>query len=192
MERTYIKDLKEKVGQQVKIFGFVQVVRDQGGIKFFVVRDVTGTVQIVFLKGAGEVFEEAGKVSLESVVEIEGLLKEEKQAPGGFEIKVDKMNILSRAEPELPIPVLEEKSGDDTDIAKRLDWRWIDLRKPDNLKIFKVWTELEKGFRKYFNANNFIQLYSPSFMEAASEGGAEDFEVQYFEKIVSVCLTYKY
>jgi aspartyl-tRNA synthetase len=181
MERTYIKDLKEKIGEKVKISGFVQAIRDQGAIKFFVVRDVTGTVQIVFLKGAGRVFDEAGEVSLESVVSIEGLVKEEKQAPGGFEIQAESMEILSKAEPELPIPVLEEKSGDPTDITKRLDWRWVDLRKEENLKIFKVWTELEKGFRKYYDQKGFIQIYTPSLMGTASETGADVFKLDYFD-----------
>jgi len=181
MERTQIKNLKEKIGEKVKVSGFVQVRRDQGGIKFFVVRDVTGTVQVVFLKGAGEVFNKAGEVSLESVVSIEGLVKEEKQAPGGFEISAESLEILSKAEPELPIPVLEEKSGEPTDVTKRLDWRWIDLRKEENLKIFKVWTELEKGFRSYYSQQGYIQIYTPSLMGTASETGSDVFKLQYFE-----------
>ncbi len=182
MERTKIKDLKEKIGEKVKISGFVQTRRDQGGIKFFVVRDVTGKVQVVFLKGAGEVFEKAGEVSLESVVSIEGLVKEEKQAPGGFEIQAESLEILSSAEQGLPIPVVEEKSGDETDVTKRLDWRWIDLRKEENLLIFKVWTELEKGFRKYYDSADFIQIYTPSLMGTASETGADVFKMQYFDR----------
>lgn len=181
MIRTQIKDLKEKIGEKVKVSGFVQVRRDQGGIKFFVVRDVTGTVQVVFLKGAGEVFNKAGEVSLESVVSVEGLVKEEKQAPGGFEVSAESLEILSKAEPELPIPILEEKSGEPTDITKRLDWRWIDLRKEENLKIFRVWTELEKGFRSYYDQQGFIQIYTPSLMGTASETGADVFKLQYFE-----------
>jgi len=182
MDRTQIKDLKQKIGEKVRISGFVQARRDQGGIKFFVVRDVTGTVQVVFLKGAGEVFIKAGEVSLESVVSIEGLVKEEKQAPGGFEISAENLEILSSAEPELPIPVLEEKSGEPTDITKRLDWRWIDLRKDENLKIFKVWTELEKGFRQYWDSQDYIQIYTPSLMGTASETGSDVFKLQYFER----------
>ncbi len=182
MERIRIKDLKDKIGEKIKISGFVQARRDQGGIKFFVVRDVTGTIQVVFLKGAGEVFEKAGEVSLESVVSIEGLLKEEKQAPGGFEIQAEGLEILSKADLGLPIPVVEEKSGDETDVTKRLDWRWIDLRKEENLKIFKVWTELEKGFRKYYDEADFIQVYTPSLMGTASETGADVFKMQYFDR----------
>ena len=181
MERTQIKDLKQKIGEKVKVSGFVQARRDQGGIKFFVVRDVTGTIQVVFLKGAGGVFDKAGEVSLESVVSIEGLVKEEKQAPGGFEISAESLEILSKAEPELPIPVLEEKSGEPTDVTKRLDWRWIDLRKEENLKIFKVWTEFEKGFRQYWDLKDYIQVYTPSLMGTASETGSDVFKLQYFE-----------
>jgi nondiscriminating aspartyl-tRNA synthetase len=181
MERTYIKDLHEHVGKTVKICGFVQTIRKQGGIMFLILRDVTGTIQTVVLKGDAEVFEEAGKLSLETVIEIEGNVKEEKQAPGGFEMKADKITVLGKAEPELPIPVVEEKGGEETDVTKRLDWRCIDLRKEKNLKIFKVWTELEKGFRKYFDEMGYLQIYTPSFMGTASETGSDVFEVKYFE-----------
>ncbi len=181
MERTYIKDLKSHIGKQTTVCGFVQTIRKQGGIIFLILRDVTGVIQSVVLKGDAEVFEEALDLSLESVVEIEGLVKEEKQAPGGFELKIDKIEVLSKAEPELPIPIIEEKGGDATDVTKRLDWRWLDLRKEENLLIFKVWTELEKGFRKYFNDSGYIQIYTPSFMGTASETGADVFEVKYFD-----------
>ena len=182
MDRTYIKDLKEKVGSEVKVCGFVQTLRKQGGIIFLILRDVTGVIQVVSIKGEGESFNTAGELSLESVVEVTGLVKEEKQAPGGFELKVGGINVLSKAEPELPIPVVEEKGGEETDITKRLDWRWVDLRKKDNLLIFKVWTELEKGFRKYYNENNYIQIYTPSLMGSASETGADVFKLEYFDR----------
>ncbi|NMB91370.1 aspartate--tRNA(Asn) ligase [candidate division WWE3 bacterium] len=183
MERTYIKDLKDQVGKQVKVYGFVQTIRKQGGIVFLIIRDVTGIVQAVVLKGDLLVFEEVSDLSLESVVELEGLIKEEKQAPSGFEMKVDKIKVLSKAEPELPIPVVEEKGGNETDVTKRLDWRWLDLRKEKNLLIFKVWTELEKGFRKYFSDNDYVQIYTPSFMGTSSETGADVFEVKYFNTV---------
>jgi len=181
MQRTYTKDLKEKIGQEVRIDGFVQTRRDQGGIKFVVLRDVTGVVQCVVFKQSGEVFEQVGALSLESVAEVFGLVKEQKQAPGGFEVEIKSLKVLSRAEP-LPIPVIEEKGGNEVDSSLRFDFRWIDLRKPEKLKIFKVWTALEKGFRKYFDENGYIQIYAPSMMNAASEGGSEVFEIKYFDR----------
>jgi len=181
MERTYVKDLKGKIGQEVRIDGFVQTRRDQGGIKFIVLRDVTGTVQGIVMKQAGEVFDLVGGLSLESVVEILGFVKEQKQAPGGYEVEIKSLSVLSVAEP-LPIPVVEEKGGNEVDATLRFDYRWIDLRKPEKLKIFKVWTALEKGFRKYINDNGYVQLYTPSTMNAASEGGSEVFEIKYFDR----------
>jgi aspartyl/asparaginyl-tRNA synthetase len=121
MARTYLKDLKSAIGQEVIIKGFVQVIRDQGGIKFLMLRDATGLVQIVILKSEKEVFDFIKELTVESVVEIQGLVKEEKQAPGGFEVQAKKITVLSKAFPEIPIPILEEKGKDDTKVSKRLD-----------------------------------------------------------------------
>jgi aspartyl-tRNA synthetase len=73
-------------------------------------------------------------------------------------------------------------SDEETEAPTRFDYRWLDLRKPEKAKIFKVWTEFEKGWRKYWDENNFIQLYPPAFMSAPSESGAEVFEVNYFDR----------
>lgn len=181
MARTYINNLNEKIGQEVTLDAWVQAIRNQGGIKFLILRDISGTTQAVTFKSS-PVFAETEKLSLESVVEVKGKVKEEKQAPGGFEVEILELKILSHAEPELPIPVVVEKGAEDVDITKRLDFRWLDLRKPNNAKIFKVWTSLEKGFRKYAFTNNFIQIYTPSFMKSASESGADVFEAKYFDK----------
>lgn len=182
MKRTYIKDLKTYIGQEVLIKGFINTIRDQGGIKFLVIRDITGLVQIVILKSEPEVFDLIKDLTTESVVGITGLVKEEKQAPGGFEIQAKSITVLSQADSELPIPIIEEKGGDETEVTKRFDWRWIDLRKQDKTLIFKVWTEFERGIRDYFLNNGFIQIYTPSLMNTASETGADVFEVAYFDK----------
>jgi aspartyl/asparaginyl-tRNA synthetase len=138
-------------------------------------------IQVVATKEC-EQFEDAKNLSLESVVEIQGKVKEEKQAPGGFEIEMISIKVLSEAAPELPIPVVFQKGGEETEAPTRFDFRWIDLRKPEHTKIFKVWTELEKGFRNYWNENNYLQIYSPSFMPTPSESGADVFEVKYFDR----------
>jgi aspartyl-tRNA synthetase len=118
---------------------------------------------------------------LESVVEIIGLAKEEKQAPDGIEIQAEKIKILSLSAPELPIPVIE-KGQEETDQQIRLDWRWIDLRKPKRALIFKVWTFMEQVFREYWTQNDYIEIHSPKLMSAPSESGAELFEVKYFDR----------
>lgn len=181
MERTYVKDLKDAVGSEVKVVGFLHEIRDQSKIKFLLIRDVTGIVQcIAFSKKDEELFGRLGEISRESVVEIFGEVKASDQAPGGFEVLIKGVEVLSKAG-DIPIHVVEKGSAV-TGLPKRFDYRWIDLRKPENLRIFKVWTEFEKGMREYFDRENFIQVYTPSFMGTPSESGAEVFEVGYFGK----------
>jgi aspartyl-tRNA synthetase len=182
MIRTYIKDIHSKIGEQVLLKGFVQTLRKQGSIAFIILRDVTGTIQCVVIKNNEKAFTTAKDLTVESVISLTGLAKEEKQAPGGFEVQVEDLEVLSKAEPELPIPVVYEKSGEETDQPLRFDWRWLDLRKEERLKIFKVWTEFEKGVRTYTQDNSYIQIYTPSFMNTPSESGAEVFEVNYFDR----------
>ena len=162
------------------IQGFVHALRVQSKIIFVIVRNMTGLTQLVVTIDNPE-FETAKNLSLESVIRATGKMRAEKNAPSGIEMHPVKIEILSRALPELPIPVAV-KGGEETDLPIRLDYRWLDLRKPEKAKIFKVWTEFEKGWRKYWDENNFIQLYPPAFMSTPSEGGAEVFEVNYFDR----------
>ncbi len=180
MERTLIDQLDKKVNQEVKIAGWVQTIRDQGKIKFIIIRDISGLIQAVFTEEAGgnEIF---NSLNLESVVEIKGKIKEEKQAPQGIEIAAEKMKVLSYAYPELPIPVVE-KSSEETGIQKRLDWRWVDLRKQPKVLIFKAWTAMERAMRKYWLDHGYLQIHSPKLMSTCSESGAELFEVEYFDR----------
>lgn len=181
MERTYAKSVKEKVGQIVLIKGWVHTIRDQGSIKFLLVRDISGIVQTVAFKDNPEAFELIEKLSLESVVEIEGEAKAESHAPGGAEVGIKTTKVLSAAPAEMPIPVVE-KTEAETELQKRLDWRWVDLRKPKNALVFKVWTEMEHAFRQYCVQNGFIEIHSPKITVCATESGSELFEIKYFDK----------
>lgn len=180
-DRVYIKDLKDYVGQEVAVFGFVHNVRVQSKIVFLILRDITGIIQTVAEINSKEAFDICKNLSHESVVFISGLVKNAPQAPNGIEVGINSIKLLSLANPELPIPVLQ-KGGEETEAPTRFDYRWIDLRRPEKAKIFKIWTELEKGFRKYWDENNFIQLYPPNFLETQSESGAEVFTVNYFDR----------
>ena len=169
------------------IQGFIHALRVQSKIIFIVVRNMKGLMQVVVIAdpakdgASNPLFETAKNLSLESVIRVTGEMKDAPQAPGGSEMHPTKIEVLSKAEPELPIPVVV-KGGEETELPIRLDYRWLDLRKPEKTKIFKVWTEFEKGWRKYWDKNNFIQLYPPAFMSTASETGADVFEVKYFDR----------
>jgi len=163
------------------IQGFVHALRAQSKIVFIIVRNLEGLTQVVVTADNPE-FGKAKNLSLESVIRATGKMKEEKAAPGGKEMHPDMIEVLSVAEPELPIPVVVKGSDEETDAPIRLDYRWLDLRKPEKTRIFKVWTEFEKGWRKYWDKENYIQLYPPAFMSTPSESGAEVFEVNYFDR----------
>lgn len=177
---SHTNTILAQAGKEVTLRGFVQTLRAQSKIAFLILRDIEGTIQVV-VTADKPIFAEVKKLSLESVVEIKGLAKEAKQAPGGVEVEMTDMKVLSVAAPELPIPVVSQKGGQETEAPIRLDYRWIDLRKTERAKIFRVWTALEKGFRKFWDENNYMQIYTPSFMSTASETGADVFEVKYFE-----------
>ena len=182
MERTLIKDTIDRVGQKVLINGWVSVRRDHGKIVFLDVRDRTGIVQVVAVP------EIAGNVGRECVVEIEGLVKSRpeklvnpKLQTGAIEIEAVSVKVLSSSGSAFPID-MEIYSESETDQQIRLDWRFLDLRNPKKKLIFEVWTAMEQGFRDYWTRNNYIEIHSPKFIEAASESGAELFEVKYFDR----------
>jgi nondiscriminating aspartyl-tRNA synthetase len=181
IKALHTKEIKDHIGENVTLQGFVHALRVQSKIIFLVLRDIQGVAQTVFLP-ENDSFQIAKDLSVESVVRITGLVKEEKNAPGGAEIQVESLEVISKALPELPIPVVTLKGGEETEAPTRFDYRFLDLRKPERAQIFKVWTEFEKGWRKFWSDNNFIQFYSPSFMNTPSESGAEVFEVNYFDR----------
>ncbi len=178
MERTSIVDLKNHLDKSVTVAGFVQTIRKQGSIEFLVLRDITGTIQVVIFDKM--LLETSKTLTLESVVAITGTVKTAEKAFSGIEIGAESITVLSHAAPELPIPVVE-KAGE-TDQQIRLDWRFLDLRKPDKQLIFKIWTEWEQAFVQYCTERNYLEIHSPKLMSTPSESGAELFEVKYFER----------
>lgn len=181
LKRTNIIEVPDRVGEKVLLKAWVQTRRDQGGIKFLILRDITGIIQAVTTKKNAESFKKCEELSTESVVSVVGLAKKEAQAPGGIEVFIESIEILSRAEPELPIQVME-KGGDEAALNKRLDWRFIDLRKPENALIFKTWTTMENAFRKFCISHNYIEIHSPKTLITSTESGSELFEIKYFTK----------
>ncbi len=181
IQKTRIETLKSSVGSEVTIQGFVHALRVQSKIIFLIVRDISGTAQCVIMSDS-PLFDIAKNLTIESVVQVKGTVVDAPNAPQGAEIQPTELEVLSRALPELPIPIVTKKGGEETEAPVRFDYRWLDLRKPEKAHIFKVWTAFERGFRTYWEKNNFIQLYSPSFMSTPSETGAEVFEVEYFDR----------
>ncbi len=181
MERTMISELSKHIGEKVCVSGFLQELRGQSKVKFVLLREGSGIIQCVALPEIGEAFKSIEKIPKESVLKIAGIIKLEKQALGGMEIVIESYEILSRASEELPIQVVE-KGSEEVSLPLRLDYRWIELRKPKQALIFKIWTILEEGMREYCLSKGCVQIHSPKIIGTPSEGGAEVFTVDYFGK----------
>ena len=109
---TNVYRRSQKQSWQRSKWWFCRNYRKQGGIIFLVVRDITGTIQTVVIKGNTENFEKVANLSLESVVSVIGEAKENSQAPNGIEVFIESVEVLSVAQPELPIPVNEKGEGE--------------------------------------------------------------------------------
>ena len=180
MERTYIRDIFNKKGE-VEIYGWVNDSRDLNKIRFLVVRDITGKVQITGLNGKTKesVFEMMKSIPKESVISIKGKIKDSSQAPRGKEIFPDKIEIIAKAQHPLPVDVSEHSK---TELPKRLDYRFLDLHREKIQAIFKIQSTISSSFREHFLNKEFIEFQPPSIISSASEGGTALFPAQYFEK----------
>ena len=178
--RTYISEAFKKKGK-IELAGWLHEKRDLGKIRFILLRDVSGVIQITGLKDktSKEVFELMDKLPCESVVMVKGELKESKQAPGGKEILPENIEVLGKSEEKLPVDVSDFSK---TELPKRLDYRFLDFHRKRTQAIFKIQNEIANSFREHFYNKGFIEMQPPCIISAASEGGTELFSVKYFEK----------
>ena len=183
MARILIKTAQKQQGE-VTVAGWARNIRGHKGVMFIDLYDLSGMIQVV-IEAASPAYRALENLSLESVLEVTGIVQPKPARQGStepeFEVLVKSANVLSKADAALPIPVLT-KADNEADIENRFNWRWLDLRQPEHQKIFKVWTELEKGFRQYWDEVGYLQIYTPSLMSTASESGAEVFSVKYFDR----------
>lgn len=187
MQRSYIADVRG--GQQVKIQGFVENLRDGKSMAFLVVKDITGVMQVTVEKEkAPGVAEVVSQLTLDSVVTVIGQAAENEYVKlGGIEILPEQILIESLAE-ALPINRKEipatkkRKAVERSSIDQRIDYRWVDLRTEENQMLFKVQTCLVAAMREFLLQRKFVEIHTPKLIGAASESGSEVFEVKYFDR----------
>lgn len=181
MKRTLAGKVSAKLdGKEVFLQGWVQDIRNLGKVKFLVLKDYSGSVQVVALKDldAG-VLEGIAQLTPQSVIEVEGRVKKSTVAKRGFEVVMKNYHVVSEAGAPLPIEIREDTT---TGMDKRIDWRVLDLRRDSVSAIFKIQAAIAQAFREFFVERNFIEIQPPSIIGEASEGGTDVFPVAYFEK----------
>ncbi len=178
MKRTLIDELPDLIGERVRLRGWVHALRDQKRVQFIVLRDETGLAQVVLAKEdpPSQLNERVSALAVESAVTIVGTVAaDERVNLGGLELKLEELEVDSLAEPEVPIAA-------DSALDKRIDWRYLDLRRPDRKLIFEVQTTTERAMREFWHQQRFIELHTPKLMGSASESGAELFKAEYFDR----------
>jgi aspartyl-tRNA synthetase len=181
MERTNIGDLRQHIGEKVKIQGWLQTLRDQKKIQFLILRDRTGLVQVANWKPNNDTLaEDISHLGAESALTITGTVADNPVVKlNGLELQLETLEVNNAAEPLLPFDPFSETLPA---LDFRLDWRYLDLRRPLNLTIFRVQTTTEMAMREYWIKHGFIEIHTPKLMGSPSESGAELFELPYFDR----------
>jgi aspartyl-tRNA synthetase len=172
MERTLVKKTKEKVGEKVKLIGWINSIRDHGKLTFIDLRDRTGLVQLVGKK--------LPKISAESVVEVVGevtkrpeKLVNENLETGKIEIQIEKFEIISSAK-EMPIPL--DTDGYEIEEGTRLKYRYLDLRRERLTKNIRLRSKTINFIRSWLLEKDFVDIETPILTKTTPEG-ARDFLV---------------
>ena len=164
--------------KEAVLAGWVEDVRNLGGIAFLIVRQRDGTFQATIKKKSDpDLFARASKVVRESVVAVRGRIEPNPQVRNGWELVATSLDVLSPAAAPLPLPIAD-KVGADMDT--RFDNRALDLRKPERRAIFQIRSAVAAAFRSSLDNQGFIEVQTPKLAGAGAEGGATLFETTYF------------
>ena len=173
---AYIQDIAKHAGQPVTLKGWLHNRRSSGKIHFLTVRDGTGFIQCVMSKQAvgDEAFKQADHLTQETSLIVEGTPRADARAPGGFEIDVTGLQVVSESQ---NFPISPKEHGVDFLMDRRHLW----IRSQRQQAILRVRHEVINAVRDFFNERGFILADTPIFTPAACEGTTTLFPVQYFE-----------
>ena len=175
--RQLVRELAPLADGPVSIAGWVETIRDQKRIQFVILRDESGSVQLTYPRQEEQdaLADQISALTSGSFVRARGQLKHDERVKlGGIEILLESLEVVGESLPDNPI-------AEDSSIDKRLDWRFLDLRRPEMNLMLRVQTAIEAAWREHWLANDFIEIHSPKFMASPSESHAELFQVDYFE-----------
>lgn len=176
MKKATVLKIQEFANQEVRLDGWISKSRSSGALHFLTLRDGTGFIQATVIKNdvSPEVFEAAGRLTQETSVTLTGLVREEKRAPGGYEISVKELRIVG---PSGNYPITPKEHGIDFLMEQRHLW----LRSPRQQAILKIRHEIITAIRGYLDKEGFLLIDAPVLTPSACEGTTTLFETNYFE-----------
>jgi nondiscriminating aspartyl-tRNA synthetase len=176
-ERLLIKNAKDNVGSTITLAGWVNRTRDLKNIRFIVLRDMSGEIQVVVRNDNEEMF--SMDIGREDIIKVTGKTVVSDVAKAGLEFHADSIKIINKSKQPLPVDVLENTKSD---LETRLNYRFLDFRASSTNAIFRVQNVLISAFREYLTERDYMEFQPPCIIGSASEGGADLFTLPYFEK----------
>ena len=168
-----------KPGQKVKVNGAVHAIRDMGTVAFVILRKREGLLQGVYEEGAADF--KLKDIREASTVEVEGILEENEKAPGGIEIRMEKIRILSQPSDEM-LPLAIGKWKLNTSLEAKMNYRSIALRNIRERAKFRIQEGLVRAFRDFLYGEGFTEIHTPKIGAKGAEGGANIFKLDYFHR----------
>jgi nondiscriminating aspartyl-tRNA synthetase len=186
MKRILITETPAHVGEQVKLCGWIHVRRDHGKLIFLVLRDRSGSVQLVISPENEAALVAAKDVRAEYALQVTGLVKArpgkivENDPTGGVELDVVELAVLAKPDQELPIDI--SKTDLDLNLETLLTHRTLALRNEKVRAIFKIYSEMLLAYGEALRKEGFLEIKTPKILSAATEGGANFFKIKYFDR----------
>lgn len=188
MERTLAKDTVGKIGEEIKLAGWVRIKRNHGKLVFVDVRDRSGLIQTVILPNVSEEsYKTAQSLNTEDAVEIKGKVNKRPEktinkdiSTGEVEVEVEELKVISKAK-TLPFDMGAEELN--LELPTLLDYRTLTLKHPKIQKIFKIQAALAKEFRNAAEELDCVEIFVPTIAASATEGGAEVFKIDYYANV---------
>jgi nondiscriminating aspartyl-tRNA synthetase len=176
MQRTLSTEVVARPGEEVTVAGWLHAVRAHGGLLFAVLRDRAGQVQVV--TEDPEQVAILKELSAESVVAVAGRVRPEPRAPGGVEIRAERVTPIAPVGEELPFALHKREITAGLDV--RLEHQALSLRAPRARAVFRVQHEVSLAFADFLTARGFTRVHTPKIVRAGAEGGSDIFAVDYF------------
>ncbi|MGA9388750.1 MAG: aspartate--tRNA(Asn) ligase [Candidatus Bathyarchaeia archaeon] len=178
----YSADVKPEMdGQEATLFGWVQEIRDLGALRFVILQDREGTIQITVLKKkvSNEVLSKSDSLQKRYSIGVKGFVKKTDMTPRGVEVIPKEIRVFNTATPQLPIDITGKTPAD---LVARLDARSLDLCREENIAVFKIQHIAVEAIRVFLFERGFLEVHTPRIIGSATEGGAALFSVDYFER----------
>jgi nondiscriminating aspartyl-tRNA synthetase len=180
MERIYTTEVKARVGERVRLAGWLHTLRRQGRINFLILRDGKGTIQVVVDAERPAALAALEGLLPETVLAVEGTVVAEPQAPGGIELHDPAFEALSPVAEATPLSL--NKPIIKANLPVFLDHAVVGLRHPAKRALFRLSAGIMAGYRATLNGLGFTEIQTPKLVASATEGGANVFAVKYFDR----------